>query len=72
MIQVRKTLERCDITHDLNMFVKQHKTGRQKPASIPYENFYKSDVKIPMAESTPTENQRGQSFILQIVIHVSP
>ena len=54
------------------MFVKQHKTGRQKPASIPYENFYKSDVKIPMAESTPTENQRGQSFIPQIVIHVSP
>jgi len=57
--EVRKTLERCDITHDVNTFIKQHKTGRQKPASIPYENFYKSDVKIPLAENTPTENHRA-------------
>ncbi|KAL5258143.1 hypothetical protein ACHWQZ_G012932 [Mnemiopsis leidyi] len=44
--EVRKSLEHCDLRHDLNLYIKQNKTGTNRPEAIGYENYYNSNVRI--------------------------
>ncbi|XP_003388698.1 PREDICTED: proline-serine-threonine phosphatase-interacting protein 1-like [Amphimedon queenslandica] len=37
---IRKSLENCNIDEDIELFVKDRSTGSERPATIPYENFY--------------------------------
>lgn len=41
---VRKTLEKCDITTDNNCFVEMKTTGSTPPAPIEYQNYYERDA----------------------------
>ena len=37
---VRKSLEKCDVDADIDLFVKEKATGSDRPQPIPYINFY--------------------------------
>lgn len=41
---IRKTLEECDVDQDIDLFVHERATGMEKPASIPYINYYNSQT----------------------------
>ena len=43
---VRKSLEKCDVDADIDLFVKEKATGSQHPQSIPYINFYHSNDNV--------------------------
>ncbi|XP_071771645.1 proline-serine-threonine phosphatase-interacting protein 1a [Centroberyx gerrardi] len=41
---VRKSLEKCDVTADNNCFVEMKSTGSSPPEPIEYQNYYKRDA----------------------------
>eukprot|EP00116_Pleurobrachia_bachei_P002440 sb/3462702/ len=46
MEEVRRILEMCDSSHDLNVYVKDRRTGSHRPEPIEYINFYQTNVKF--------------------------
>lgn len=56
---VRQVLEDCNVDSDIDVFVFEKKTGSDRPASIPYENYYhptqgQEDMAAPPAARTTT------------------
>eukprot|EP00731_Ephydatia_muelleri_P016968 Em0010g66a len=41
---IRKTLEECNVDQDIDLFVHEHATGTEKPASVLYINYYNSQT----------------------------
>ena len=37
---MRKSLEKCDVDADIDLFVREKATGSARPITIPYINFY--------------------------------
>ena len=37
---VRKSLEKCDVDADIDLFVRERATGSERPQPVPYVNFY--------------------------------
>ena len=37
---MRKSLEKCDVDADIDLFVRDKATGAEHPQPIPYINFY--------------------------------
>ncbi|XP_076439035.1 proline-serine-threonine phosphatase-interacting protein 2-like [Babylonia areolata] len=38
--RVRKILETCDVNQDVQSFISQFMTGTERPAPVPYQNYY--------------------------------
>lgn len=59
---VRKTLEKCNVDDDIDLFVREKCTGSDRPAPIPYENFYNPRNKasipgVPTLGSAPPRKE---------------
>ena len=37
---VRKSLEKCDVDADIDLFVREKAAGSERPQPVPYVNFY--------------------------------
>lgn len=75
MEEVRKVLEKCDIEKDIDEFVRNCRTGSERPVEISYQNFYqpkqnvvsnkissvhlKTSDKRPLPAIPPTQNSSG-------------
>jgi proline-serine-threonine phosphatase interacting protein 1 len=44
---IRRSLENCNVDEDIDLFIKERATGVERPATIPYENFYNPRAVLP-------------------------
>lgn len=56
---VRKSLENCDVDADIDEFIKDKATGSERPAPVPYENYYnpRNKASLPGVPNIPTTPQ---------------
>ncbi|WAR03663.1 PPIP1-like protein [Mya arenaria] len=57
---VRDSLERCDVTHDVCDFIQHFMTGNIRPAPIPYENYF-SDSRVQNSPNTLPRRRRPKA-----------
>lgn len=59
--KVRKSLEKCDVDADIDLFVNEKSTGSGRPQAIPYINFYH-----------PTDNLGGSGIRVGGAVSMNP
>lgn len=67
--EIRKTLEKCDVDGDIQLFIRQRQTGSERPASIEFENYFGGQIERNESHVVTNKNLKNRSPDSVIQIH---